>query len=228
MERSRLNEPVNLDKVQKTWYVKSLKMLGQEITKENAREIFDNVAFIVFNYDRCIEQFLRYGLRFLYGLPEKEAEDICDDLQLIHPYGYVADLPMQGKSPGGVPFGDHDYGSDHVGLAENIRTYTEQILDADLSSRIHAEMLSAGNIVFLGFAFHPQNMHLLTPEEKLGPKTIFGTAYGMSDDDIQTITGQLFGMFRDPSNMMAMKRVKLNNKLTCADLFDYYARSLTA
>jgi len=129
MERSRLNEPVNLDKVQKTWYVKSLKMLGQEITKENAREIFDNVAFIVFNYDRCIEQFLRYGLRFLYGLPEKEAEDICDDLQLIHPYGYVADLPMQGKSPGGVPFGDHDYGSDHVGLAENIRTYTEQILE---------------------------------------------------------------------------------------------------
>ena len=42
-----------------TWLVKFMYMLGRGVPKENVREIFDNVSFIVFNYDRCVEFFLR-------------------------------------------------------------------------------------------------------------------------------------------------------------------------
>jgi hypothetical protein len=58
----RTAQRFNADQVRGTWFVKFMYMLGRGVPKENVREIFDNVAFIVFNYDRCIEHFLFHAL----------------------------------------------------------------------------------------------------------------------------------------------------------------------
>ena len=43
------------DEFADTWFSKFMYMLGRGIPKENVSEIFDNVRFVVFNYDRCVE-----------------------------------------------------------------------------------------------------------------------------------------------------------------------------
>jgi hypothetical protein len=50
-----------------TWLVKFMAVLSQE--RRDVEKIFENVAFIVFNYDRCLEHFLVHALQVQYGLP---------------------------------------------------------------------------------------------------------------------------------------------------------------
>jgi len=123
-------------------------MLGRGVPKENVSEIFDRVSFINFNYDRCVEHFLFHALQKLYTLPEKDAKAIVDNLNIIHPYGIV---------------GDGDFGNtsaDYVALADGIKTYTEQVGNADVMLSLGAEVARAEAMVFLGFAYHSQNMEL--------------------------------------------------------------------
>jgi quinolinate synthase len=48
-------------------------------------------------------------------------------------------------------------------------------------ARLATEVTRADTIVFLGFAFHTQNMLILKPAQQMLPKDIYGTAFGMSD-----------------------------------------------
>ena len=70
-ERWTRGEGFNPDKFANTWFVKFMHMLGRGIPKENVREIFDRVSFVVFNYDRCVEYFLFHALQKLYGIQER-------------------------------------------------------------------------------------------------------------------------------------------------------------
>lgn len=115
------------DNVSDTWLVKFMHALARGIPKENAREVFDKVAFIIFNYDRCVEHFLLHSLQKLYGISEQEASDILSDLRVIHPYGIIGDLDTM-TSPGGVPFGGGDrVSANYIDLSNGIKTYTEQL-----------------------------------------------------------------------------------------------------
>jgi hypothetical protein len=40
-----------------TWYVRFFQLLTENIRKEDIAALFDNILFITFNYDRCIEPF---------------------------------------------------------------------------------------------------------------------------------------------------------------------------
>ena len=71
------------------WFVKFMQMLGRGVSKENIRNIFDRVSFIVFNYDRCLEHFLLHALQQAYGIRRDEAEAILSGVRIIHPYGLV-------------------------------------------------------------------------------------------------------------------------------------------
>jgi hypothetical protein len=199
-----------------TWFVKFMYMLGRGIPKENVRQIFDNISFIVFNYDRCIEFFLFHALQRLYNIGENEASAIMDDLSIIHPYGSIGSLRE-------VPFGTTR--ADYVGLAKRIRTYTEQI---EIAGEIAVEVARAQSIVFLGFAYHSQNLQIIRPQAPVPMIPVYGTAYKMSNSDIDVVSRRLVGFFLpDESGQDRRVQIKLENKLTCADLFDNYARSLT-
>jgi hypothetical protein len=210
-------ERLDTDRVADTWFVKFVHMLGRGIPKEDAREIFDRVSFITFNYDRCVEHFLRLALQRLYGIRDQEAADIVSDLHIIHPYGVVGD----------APFGNTN--ANCVALAGGIKTYTEQIADAQMSAQLAGEIFRAEHIVFLGFAYHDQNMEVLRPPKPMAAaKRLFGTAHGMSDSDVDVVGHQIDAWFEGRNGTAyRSSMIKIENKLKCADLFDHYAKSLT-
>jgi hypothetical protein len=225
----REQRPIDFTLLSPTWFVKFLKMLGRGVVKNNARQIFDSVSFIVFNYDRCVEHFLLHALQPLYGIQEQEAGQILSDLHIIHPYGLVGDLPLPSVRPG-VPFGGDGLDSveNYVTLSDQIRTYTEQMTDGTMAAQIRQEVLDAECIVFLGFAYHAQNLNLLKPPDPIPQKPVFGTAFGMSDSDATVVRDQLLAFFAAvPAHGIRQDLVKIENKMICGALFDSYTKSLT-
>lgn len=105
--------------------------------------MFDNVAFIVFNYDRCLEHFLSNALQLVYQISINDAQSILSACRIIHPYGKVA--PLFGN--GAVPFGGSD-GFDHdcAALSTNVKIFTEQMSDRKSKDDIHEEIASAEQI----------------------------------------------------------------------------------
>ena len=196
-----------------TWYAKLMQMLGPGVSKANLKTLFNNVSFIVFNYDRCIEYFLLNAVQKLYGIAAGPAEEIVGKLAIIHPYEVI---------DRSIPFGS--VRANHTSLAAGIKTYTEQVNDPKMNQEIHAQLQLAQTIVFLGFAYHDQNILLLEPPQKLKTdKTFYGSAFGLSDSDVRVVERQVLA-WAEPR----MASIDLENKLKCSDLFDHYTKSLTA
>jgi hypothetical protein len=207
------------DKFADTWFAKFMYMLGRGVPKENVAEIFENVSFVIFNYDRCVEHFLLNALKRLYNLTEPDAWSLVDDMRILHPYGLIAPLNE-------VPFGAS--GANYLALARGIKTYTEQMAAANVIKQLAEEVYQAACIVFLGFAYHSQNMRMLKPRKPVAVKPIFGTAYNMSDSDVSIVTHQLVRFFEAGESVQHRTRtIKLENKLTCSSLSDCYAKSLS-
>jgi hypothetical protein len=209
---------LDVSSITNTWFVKFMYILGRGVPTEDVQTIFDNVAFIVFNYDRCLEFFLIHALSRLYSLHQGQAELIVTkNLRIVRPYGMV---------PGTIIFGHTD--TDCTRVIDHIKTYTEQMNAADVINAIAAEVERAQCIVFLGFAYHSQNINLLRPARRIAPRQIFGTAFGMSEADVEVVSHDLASFF-DPvmDTHTRARMVRLENKLKCAELFDNYAKSLT-
>jgi hypothetical protein len=122
-----------------------------------------------------------------------------------------------------VPFGAAS--ADCRKLAGAIKTYTEQLSAGDVIAQIRNEVHRAKSIVFLGFAYHSQNMLMFRPDQPEQHKQIYGTAFGMSDADVDVVVHQLAEFFAMSVTQRA--QIKIDNKHKSADLFDYYAKSLT-
>jgi hypothetical protein len=206
-------------KLTHVWLAKLVQILSPGIPRENIKTIFDQISFVVFNYDRCIEFFLQNALQKLYGIDESDVSEILRTLNIVHPYGVI---------PSNVGFGSVQ--ANCVKLIPSIKTYSEQIEDAKVQAILREKFEEADHIVFLGFAYHDQNMKLLKPEQAIpASKKLFGTAYGMSGSDVQVVSHELDSWFAG-HNRTAYRNsmVQIENKLTCAGLFDEYAKSLTA
>jgi hypothetical protein len=81
-------------------------------------------------------------------------------------------------------------------------------------------MRSAETLVFLGFAFHPQNLELIAPKGKTAIGRVYATATGISVPDCQAIRNDIVEML-DKDIL-----VELRADLTCAALFGEYRRTL--
>jgi hypothetical protein len=209
-------ESLNLEKLSDTWFVKFVHVLARGLPKENVRQIFDSVSFINFNYDRCVEHFLINALQKLFGISADDSRSIVDDLNIIHPYGVVGD----------VQFGSTR--ANYAELAKAIKTYTEQIVTSELRDRLQNEIDQAQCIVTLGFAYHDQNMRIIQPGDPMSERPVFGTAFGMSDSDVDVTADQIDSWFvKSDRDVRRSRLIHLENKLKCADLFDFYAKSLT-
>ena len=225
VDQSNVNNKMDFSKIEGTWFLKLMRVLGPGGSPAEVAKIFESLAFIVFNYDRCVEHFLAHALKALYGIALQEAQKIVKTVTIIHPYGKIGELDR------GVPFGgDGRSGEDCFHLADFIKTYTEQMEEGITLAQIRSEVERAACIVFLGFSYLEQNMTLLRPQEKIDRKPIFGTAYGMSTNDRDVVKEQILNMFTDAHRELALrlKLVELNTEIRCAQLFDYYARSLNA
>ncbi|WP_156447242.1 hypothetical protein [Bradyrhizobium yuanmingense] len=239
---SNINNTLDLMRVHASWMVKFMRVLGPGRKARDVEKVLDDVAFINFNYDRCLEHFLMHALHLQYGIPKQRAAEIVSRATIIHPYGWVGPLDQ-------VPFGGIEHGRlDYRNLSKRIKTYTEQVEEESTLSSMEDAIRNADCLVFLGFAYHTQNMNLLFGKHTVPRKTtpIFGTALGMSKADTSQVASLLedrfpeydpddeledshgpFG-FRIPSPMRLKMNdhVNIENELNCAQLFDYYAKSL--
>lgn len=171
-----------------TWLIPLFQILTEGVSKEEAREIFRNVTFIVFNYDRCLEYFLPKALEVYYGFNSQDAMLIADTAQIIHPYGRVGELGEE-HSLKTVEFGADYY--DLINVARGIRTFSEGLLHESHGARIRKSISSSEQIIFLGFAYHPLNMEILSNSNPCFARKIFGTTVGLSDAAVRTIESDI-------------------------------------
>ncbi|MEK9281002.1 hypothetical protein MTR72_15295 [Bradyrhizobium sp. ISRA442] len=235
VDPSNIYNKLNVGPIRDSWFVKFMQVLGPGRKTQEVENVLADVSFIAFNYDRCLEYFLRHALQLLYGIQPQHAADIVAKANIIHPYGSVGQLEK--VQFGGITHARMDFRE----LSKAIKTYTERIEEQDVLHKMQAAIHEAECIVFLGFAYHKQNMALLKPRESRITKQIYGTAFGMSDSDVSVIIKELGSFFPDnefgrpvelPGGGLSVPvidtnaNIRIENKLTCTQLFDYYAKSL--
>jgi hypothetical protein len=200
-----------------TWLVKLMRVLVRGVPHKDRSKIFDKCAFIVFNYDRCIEHFFVHALSRFYNIDREEAGDITSKAQIFHPYGTPGPIAV---GPQSIHFGASH--ADWFQLGRAIKTYTESVDAAEIKEAMRA----AKQIVFLGFAYHDQNMGLLADPESLRIKTIFGTAYERSASDVTAIAEQITEWIDPIHRSATAKNIHIAPMLTASQIFDYFSKSL--
>ena len=214
---------LNFESIEETWYNTFFQMLVVGFTKDNLRNLFNNVSFIIFNYDRCVEHFLFNAVQNYFGIEPSEVATLMQALPIIHPYGFVGELPWQADK-NSIPFGGAIRAGDLLSHAGKIKTYSERIEDAGAMTTLHQLLTDAEIIVFLGFAFHDENMNLMTSSAPNSLRHVFGTARGISDSDCEVIRGQIKAVFHKPAGSFP---IQLRQDLNCHKIFDEYSRTLS-
>lgn len=220
--------PFDLASVADTWYTRFFQLITENCQLASLEERLQCVTLIVFNYDRCIERYLEVAFQGLYGVDAEEASRLVRTLTIFHPYGSVGKMPSTGDP--GVPYGARRSPQSLLAIAEQIKTFSEGTdpNNSDIMA-LRSRLLDADRVVFLGFAFHPLNVDLLLPSGQALPNTpgvrsIFGTCYGMSNSDRETIEGKLMHRFKHQVHAHGMN---LRSDLKCSALFQEYSQSLS-
>jgi hypothetical protein len=182
----------NLSAAEGTWIPHLLSMALAGIQREKIEDVFANVTFINFNYDRAVEHYFYWALKTYVGASEQQAANAIAKINMIRPYGCVARLPWQESEGTPVQFGDTDLAEhDPFKLAGNIKTYTEQT-STDIRFEIGKTIAPAALVLILGFGFHQQNMKLLqTAPFSCERKFVMYTAVGVDRENYEMITGEL-------------------------------------
>lgn len=163
----------------------------------NISESLDNLSFIIFNYDRCVERFLDFWLKFRFGIG---GQALIDPSMFVHVYGslgdyFSADTPNPFEYTGEMAFQNPHH--DLPRYVDRIRLFTEQE-DSTTHSTISYLVGEAETIIFLGFGFEEQNMRFF--EERSSGKKIFCTLMGMSDVNRGFICDGLVARFSSIDN----------------------------
>jgi hypothetical protein len=224
--RRNRQEKFSFPKLKENWISKLMRSLSEGISQQDSAKMFENISFINFNYDRCIEHFFFHALQARFILTDEAATETMKALTIVHPYGTIGNLPWQ-NGQDTVEYGQHEPSPDLLlTLSKRIRTFTEGSANKDLSNTIVKLISEAEIVVFLGFAFHKQNMQLLTPDSDLDPKLpssrALGTAKGVSESDRDVIKSSVEAMLQP---VFHWSGVDLKDS-TCSELLDAYKRTL--
>jgi hypothetical protein len=150
------------------WIEQLFSMAISDLKKSQISSAFDNITFINFNYDRCIEHYLYWSLQRV-GLSEAEAGLTVSGLKMIRPYGSLGSI--RPGFPETAAFG----GSvDPFKAISRIRTYTESDVLHD-GGQLSKALMDAALVMFLGFGFHAQNLKLLELDLKAQNKRVMAT-----------------------------------------------------
>jgi hypothetical protein len=209
------------NKLEETWLDRLAKMLFNDVTVDQVKHVFDNVSFIIFNYDRCVEAYLEQAVWSYFRLPREQAQELVRGLLVLHPYGQLGPLPWQ-EGSAKIGFGDVATFESGGSYIENIRTFSEQVTEHSIFDQIKQEMATASTIVFLGFAYHPLNMKVLKPDMAVA-KTVFGTDKGISHLDLESVRVQIATdlLWGNGANVRVQAQ-----QLSCVGLLDAFSRTL--
>jgi hypothetical protein len=177
-----------------TWTSKFFSALTAKTKLSGVDRMFDNYSFIVFNYDRIIEYFLRDALVNYFQLSLQGAEEIVDRIDIVHVYGDVGapdwrreDLSVSlGCLPRSAP-----QASSLVALSERVHAFVGEMQDETVSKEIARIVGDVDNMVFLGFGYHQQNLDRLFAEKHKTKDMVLGTTFGMSDANRRIVVDRL-------------------------------------
>lgn len=218
-------ETLDVRKFKGTWYDSLTKLLTENVRKSRVTTIFDNLEIINFNYDRCLEQYLPHSLANYYGMKPHEIREILPALRVHRPYGIAGRLPWQDGDAPAVKFGGGT--PQELALAaQQVRTFTEQVEEGDALRDIRRAIANADRIVFLGFAFHRQNVELLS-SKAMDHAEVVATAMSISKSDKAVIAQELATALELEGPFAEQQRVDLAD-FSCATFFQEYWRTLTA
>jgi hypothetical protein len=221
-------EKVRLDSGNQTWIDCLARVVARNCDKYQLEKRLGKICMIIFNYDRCVEKYLPVWLASQYDISFSEALRWVGLIEIHHPYGRVGDLGEAG-SGGDFEFGD-EVASDVelLAMAKNIKTFTEGI-DPAVSEveRIRMAIAESTRLVFLGFAYHSQNLRLLSAGGEDGKgfhqrRWIFGTARGVSAFNQDLIRRELaHSAGIEPDN------IYLREDLGCREMFSEFESGIS-
>ena len=159
-----------------------------------------------------------------YGVPTSVIQSLMPKLKITRPYGIAGHLDWMERA---TEVHGYEMGLEAAQLAnsaEMIRTFTQGVADEQITRHISDQISGAERIIFLGFAFHPQNMAIL--RTKVGLKTeILATSHGTSENDRHVIKESIlntFGFRSEAGTSIIVAPEK------CNELFQNYWRTITA
>jgi len=224
VNRREGQEMINFGRVENTWFNKFVQLLAENCRVDDLSANLSNLNVVSFNYDRCFEHFLYFAIQNYYRVAAADVAGMLANLKVYHPYGRAGSLPWQ-RQETPIEFGATPNPKSLLDISAQIRTFTEGT-DPDTSNiqAIRDSVAGCDRLIFLGFAFHPMNMQLLSSQGAGEvPKASYGTAFGLSQPDREIIEREVRILAGSE-----IGRVELRNDLTCSQLLDEYRRSLTS
>ena len=226
------NQPdsIDFDNLEnKAWYPELFKILNADLPKGEISSIFNNVSFISFNYDRCIEHYLYGAILNYYGPAIETLNEVMKSLKVIHPYGQVGFLPWQ-ENQDTISFGENESSRKLLSAASQIKTFSEQVADEQKLLQISSLLQDAEIIIFIGFAFFEQNMKLLKYKNSREYKRVYATALGISDSNRDQIKSKLSKHFnRIQGNLnFDNNSIEIRNDLKSKGLFEEFSRVIVS
>jgi hypothetical protein len=174
-----------------SWLGQFLSLALAASHRGEAASVFKNITFINFNYDRTIEQFIFWALCARAGLDQNSAAEVVSSLNVIRPYGSLGKLDWRSRHE--VAYGEAQR-RDLFTISKNIRTFTEQMEDNDITEKIDEVIESAKLILFLGFGFHQQNIALFSPgpgRRRTSLTRVLATSLGIDQHNYSAIAHKL-------------------------------------
>lgn len=208
------------------WQTLFFRIVTMYSTVDDLASRLEQIAVVIFNYDRCFEHFLFHAIKTYYRITNEVAADLLKKLEIFHAYGQVGELPfLSQKNP--VGYGE-DVGSYRIiEISKKIRTFTESVVeDSTEVLLLRNRVVNAKCLIFLGFAFHPLNVKLLFGEKSWSivdhDKRVFGTALHSSKSDLNAISWDISSRYNSKP-----EAVELRSDLKCDGLLTEYSRSLS-
>lgn len=215
----------NFADLEKTWYGALFKTLIRNCQRSDIPRRLGSTTIISFNYDRCIKHYLHHALMRYYNVESAKAAEWVANLDVFHPYGSMGPMPWENPQDA-VGFGAEVDARTLLKVAQRIKTFTEGTDEAhsDILA-IRQAIASTDKLAYLGFAYNEQNLKLLygneTNKHREGFCSVIGTSYGLSQNDIELITGELTTL-----GGYAREWVRIRDQFDCTAMFSQFGRSL--
>lgn len=208
--------------IKDTWIMKLFYLLQPGYRKNNIPSIFENVSFVRFNYNRCIELSLFHALFHGMGLLEEEINAFWPSLKMWHPYGSIDTIER--TRPG---FYDQEPSPEEISSsASRIKTYREGLEESD---DLHAmrEALRAGRqIVVPGYSYGRDNMALLAARGATDARIILANTYGLSVSESARARDGCARTFAAISDLPTARSLIVRTKRGAADVLNTFGGAL--
>jgi len=173
-----VKSPLHSQDYKNSWYYGFMRLLTMGVDARSPQKLCNNASFIIFNYDRCLEIILSHSISNYFGIGINDAIEMVNCFDIIHPYGSLGSLSASREDY--LQFGAENFELDKI--SNRIQTFTESV-NSDIVSSVKDILSRSDQIIFLGFGFLPQNMHLLMPDQKSSATRIHATTCGISKSD---------------------------------------------